>query len=154
MKADILNALIEAVKNVYGATGLGEFKMLGKPEFVSQPVSSESVCVLIGTTGDLQSQIVFSYTKITALEIANSLMMGLGSGELDEMSKSAIQELSNMTLGTFATLITNLNYKIDITIPTLLIGEGMQISSSTRGIKLRLGNDNGVGIVVTVMLKE
>jgi chemotaxis protein CheX len=57
-------------------------------------------------------------------------MMGMPVTELDEMSKSAISELTNMILGTTATIFYNKGIKIDITPPSLLLGESMQITTN------------------------
>ena len=155
MKADIINALIGAIKNVLAAAGSISAKLDGKPEFVTQPVYSEKVCVLIGTTGALSSQIVFEYTEESALFLADKMMMGFGSGELGEMEKSAISEFSNMTMGTFATSVTSMDMIIDITIPTLFVGDNMSLSSGVRGIKFKISSeDDTFKMSITVMLKD
>jgi len=55
--------------------------------------------------------------------------MGMPVAELDEMAKSAISELTNMVLGNTATLFSQNGVSIDITPPSLLMGENMQIST-------------------------
>ena len=46
------------------------------------------------------------------------------------MAKSAISELANMIMGNAATLLYNRGINIDITPPSLLMGENMQITPS------------------------
>ena len=58
------------------------------------------------------------------------MMMGMPVTEFDEMSKSAISEMSNMIMGNAATILYNRGINIDITPPSLLMGENMQITPS------------------------
>jgi len=46
------------------------------------------------------------------------------------MSKSALSELTNMILGNTATLLYNRGVGVEITPPSFLMGENMQISPS------------------------
>ena len=61
-------------------------------------------------------------------KIASAMMMGMKITELDEMSKSAIAESANMILGNAATILYNKGIKIEITPPSLMTGENIQIS--------------------------
>ena len=61
------------------------------------------------------------------------MMMGMPVDTMDEMAKSALSELGNMIMGNTATLLFNTGVNIDITPPTLMMGEKMQISNT--GIK-------------------
>lgn len=57
------------------------------------------------------------------------MMMGMPVEELDELSKSAITELSNMILGNAATIFYNRSIKMEITPPALFVGDNMEIST-------------------------
>lgn len=59
------------------------------------------------------------------------MMMGMPVDELDELSKSALSELANMIMGNSATLLFNAGVNIDITPPTLMMGDNMQISAGS-----------------------
>jgi len=61
------------------------------------------------------------------------MMMGMEVKSLDEMAKSAIAELGNMIMGNVSTEFYNTGVKIDITPPTVLVGNDMAFS--TKGIK-------------------
>ena len=68
--------------------------------------------------------------RSVALNIASNMMGGAEIAELDEISKSAISELANMILGNTATILYNKGIGIEITPPTFLMGENLQISNS------------------------
>jgi chemotaxis protein CheX len=69
-------------------------------------------------------------SKKVAFMIASAMMFGMPVDELNEISKSAISELTNMILGNTATLLYNKGIGIEITPPSLLLGENLQISPS------------------------
>jgi len=89
-----------------------------------------------------------------ALTAASGMMGGLNLTELDEMSKSALSELTNMILGNTATLLYNRGVGVEITPPSFLMGENMQISPSkmkTICIPLLLGEDKKIELDISVV---
>jgi len=97
------------------------------------PFMAESVVIIIGIAGEFKGQVFFSMDEETACNIASSMMMGMEVKSLDEMAKSAIAELGNMIMGNVSTEFYNTGVKIDITPPTVLVGNDMAFS--TKGIK-------------------
>lgn len=153
MNVNILNNLIRATSDIFKMTMNVELKS-GKPALVSSPITEEPVCILVGTTGELRGQVVLSFTKEIALDISQRMMMGMGSGVFDELAKSALQEIGNMTMGTFSTLLSQQDIIIDITPPALIEAESIKLSGD-KGIKLQLIDDtNSIVVNLTIMLKE
>ncbi|EGW38818.1 cheC-like family protein [Desulfosporosinus sp. OT] len=69
-----------------------------------------------------------SFSKAICCKIA-SVMMGCSLiTEIDEIGKSAIGELCNMILGHTATIFYRDNIIVDITPPTILTGDNIQLS--------------------------
>lgn len=56
------------------------------------------------------------------------MMGGYPVNELDDIAKSAISELCNMIMGNTATLYTQQNIRVNITPPTVLTGENLEIT--------------------------
>ena len=102
---------------------------LGKVYLKTSPYSSETVVVVVGLMGELRGQVLFSMDKTVAFQIASAMMMGMPICELDEMSKSAIAESTNMILGNAATLLYEKGVKIQITPPSIMMGNNIQIST-------------------------
>jgi chemotaxis protein CheX len=123
-----INPFIEASNNVLSQFGISLTP--GKIHLKTTPALSGKVCVIIGVTGNLKGQVFFNLEVDVALKIASYMMGGVEVKEFDELSKSAISELINMVLGNSATLFYNKGLNIDITPPSLIIGEKMTVSSS------------------------
>jgi len=150
-----LNPFIEGASSILNQTCHTEVAM-GKPHLKNSPFETDSVAVIIGITGDVKGQVIFTMTTNNAKKIASRMMMGMEVNELDDMSKSAISELTNMILGTTATNFSKLGVTIDITPPSLLLGNAMQISTSkaeTLGIPLNMA-EIGVDFEINIALQE
>jgi len=152
MNVEYINPFIEASKTVLKQiTGIDA--KLGKVYLKNSPYKSDSIVVIVGLTGMIRGQAIFAMSKDTGISIASSMMGGIQLVELDEMSKSALGELTNMILGNAATILYNKGIGIEITPPSLLMGENMQVSASklnTICIPLMLTGGNVLEIDIAV----
>lgn len=130
-----------------------EFAM-GKPYLKTSPFTAENMIIVVGITGEIRGQAVISMGIDMAKTIASAMMMGMPVHEMDEMAKSALSELGNMIMGNSATLLFNQGINIDITPPTLMMGENMSISSAQMTtISVPLNSDQG-SITFDISVKE
>lgn len=128
MKVEYINPFLKASVEVLRMMAQLEFAM-GKPYLKTSPFTPENLIIVVGITGEIRGQAVISMNLDTAKKIASSMMMGMPVDEMDEMAKSALSELGNMIMGNSATLLFNQGVNIDITPPTMMMGENMSISS-------------------------
>ncbi|SKC75563.1 chemotaxis protein CheX [Maledivibacter halophilus] len=128
MKAEYINPFIKASKDILTQMTHVEYKV-GKPTLKSSPCNANNIVILIGITGDIKGQAMINLNKSVALNVVSNMMGGMEIAELNDISKSALSELGNMILGNSATLLFNAGIKIDITPPTLMIGDNLSISS-------------------------
>jgi len=153
MNIEYINPFIEASQIVLKQIANMEAK-LGKVYLKDSPYRSDDLIVIVGLTGKMKGQAIFTMDTKVALKIASSMMGGMQLAGLDELSKSAIAELTNMILGNTATLLYNRGIDIEITPPSLLIGENIQVSSSTKMkticIPLLLNDTDHMDIDITV----
>jgi len=152
MKAEYVNPFIEASQNVLKQV-VGLDARLGKIYLKDSPYKSDDVMVIVGVTGKIRGQVIFTMGKKVATGIASSMMGGMPVPELDEISKSAISELTNMILGNTATLLYNKGIGVDITPPSFLTGENMEVSQNkirTLCIPLILSNMETIEIDVAL----
>lgn len=152
MNIEYINPFIEASQLVLQQIANISAK-LGKVYLKNSPYKSDNVLVIVGLTGKIRGQVTFSMSKATALHVASSMMGGMPLVELDELSKSAISELTNMILGNTATILYNKGIGVEITPPSFLLGENMEISPNkmkTICIPLLLGEDNVLDIDISV----
>jgi chemotaxis protein CheX len=151
MNVEYVNPFIEASQQVFQMmTGIKPG--LGKVKLKRSPYPSNSVAVIVGLTGKIRGQVIISLSIETALSIASAMMGGMTVQVLDEIAKSAISELGNMIMGNTATILFSRGIGIEITPPSLLMGEKMTISPSnmkTICIPLDLGENRKVNIDIS-----
>ncbi|HEX3030500.1 MAG TPA: chemotaxis protein CheX [Clostridia bacterium] len=152
MNIEYINPFIEASQTVLKQIANIDAK-LGKVYLKESPYKSDTLAIIVGLTGKIRGQAVFSMNVKVALSIASSMMCGMPVTELDDISKSAISELTNMILGNTATILYNKGVGIEITPPSLVLGDNLQISASkmkTICIPLNLGDDKMMELDISV----
>ena len=83
--------------------------------------------VFLGLTGDLYGTVILSMTQEASLKLASGMMGGMALPEHNEISYSAIKEILNITSGSSATRLSELGCLVDLTPPTLVVGENVDI---------------------------
>lgn len=145
MKAEYINTFIEAAQSVMHMVCDADAK-IGKLHLRNSPYSVNQVIIMIGVIGKIKGQVWFELSNETARNIASIMMGGVPIPELDEISKSAVSEMGNMIMGNTSTLFANQSIKIDITPPSLLTGEKIELSNRLSTIVVPL-NLEGIGTV-------
>jgi len=152
MNIEYINPFIEASQTVLKQIAQIDVK-LGKVYLKDSPYKSESIVIIVGITGSIRGQAIFTMSRELAMVIASSMMYGMEITEFDEIPKSAIAELTNMILGNAATLLYNKGVCIEITPPFLLLGDNVQISSNkmkTICVPLIISGDNVIELDISI----
>lgn len=145
MKVEYINTFIEASQSVIRMLTNAETE-IGRPYLKASPFYFNQIIIVIGVVGSLRGQIYFEMPDSTALSIASTMMGGMQLDGLDELSKSAISEMGNMIMGNASTLFDSRNIHIDITPPTLLSGERIEMSNKVATVVVPL-KVTGYGII-------
>lgn len=156
MNVEYINPFIEASRTVIKTVANIDVS-LGKVYLKASTYTSETIVVIVGIMGGLRGQVMFSMDKSVSLKIASAMMMGMTITELDEMSKSAIAESANMILGNAATILYSKGIKIEITPPSLMMGDNIQISTpkmTTLCIPLNLSSGGTIELDIALMDKD
>lgn len=153
MKAEYINPFIESAQSVVNML-LGIEIKLGKVYLKSSPFLVNQTVIIIGIIGKIKGQVYFELATDSAKKIASAMMGGMTIVELDEMSKSAVSEMVNMIMGNTSTAFAKKNIKVDITPPTLLMGEKIEISSKTPTIVVPLELEGLGTIAINVAVEE
>lgn len=124
---------IESFSSVMPQLGFDNVQK-GELSVKGQELICSGVVVVIGMVGLIKGNVVFRIDLETAKTIASIMMMGAPVDELDEMSQSALAELTNMLTAGAATHFSNAGIKIDISTPTLLYGNNISISMSSKQV--------------------
>lgn len=140
---EYMNPFLTAAKSVMKDICQIDTEM-GKPYITKTVFEGEKFVIMVGITGQLTGQVIFSMSDATACDIASKMMMGMPVPELNDMATSAVSELSNMVLGNAATIFSTKEILIDITPPSVLVGRDMEITvSDSKTICVPLTYDNG-----------
>ena len=82
----------------------------------------EMVAAYLGVEGDITGSILFLITKETALMVAGKLLGDYCTGELGEMERSAVKEVSNIITGSYLNAVATLtNLTIYPSVPDLAV---------------------------------
>lgn len=111
----ILNGTIESIRSVIPLT-----MAIDKPSLFTQPFTQMSISVLIGMTGDLCGRLMIEGHETMFGNIGETMF---GMPLEGEMLKSFTGELGNMIAGNLATIVSQKGITIDITPPTVLVGQ-------------------------------
>lgn len=149
MKVEYINPFIEAAQSVT-KTLCNVDTNLGKVHLKQSPFSVNQIVIMIGVVGKIKGQVCFELSNETAKKIASKMMGGMTITELDEISKSAISEMGNMIMGSASTIFANNTVYIDITPPTLLSGEKIEMSNKvpTIVVPLELESIGQINIII------
>lgn len=112
---NVINGLIEASKNVLPFQVETE-----EPTLINHPFSNGDIGVLIGLTGDVKGTIIIEGKEDLFAKISENLFGMVLEGE---MLHSFAGELGNMMAGHLSTYMTKNGFIMDITPPTVLVGE-------------------------------
>jgi chemotaxis protein CheX len=150
LDAKLLNPFIEAIFQVFPQLGIQDLKR-GAVRIEEKLTSTLDVLVIVGLSGKVRGSVGFNMNEATAKNMASAMMMGMPVESIDEMSISAISEMANMTAGTATTLLSSVVGPVDISPPTLIVGENLrarvsrvktvcvEIDSSIGKTELKLG---------------
>lgn len=152
MDVTYINSFLEACSSVLSEFGV-EFKS-GKPHLKGSYKLKDQIVILIGVTGQFKGQVLFNLDADSALKIVSNMMGGVEVKSFDDMSKSALSELVNMILGNTATVFYNKGINIDITPPSVLMGDNMSLTPQTPTISIPLEFNVGGKMDLDITLKE
>lgn len=114
---------------------------VGKPERTDFYLKEKTYAIQVGVVGEMKGQVILAMLDDNAKDIASKMMFGMPVNELDEMSSSALNELSNMIMGNTATIFSTLGILIDITPPLAVHGENLRLKTDIEGIKVPMMHD-------------
>ena len=129
MDAKLVNPFVDAFTTVMPQMGFPEPTRL-KMGVKTKNAVSLGVSVIVGFTKQIRGNVVYNMSEDTAKFIASTMMMGMPVAEFDGMAQSAISEMSNMLTANAATNLTGMGLEVDISTPSLSIGENFQVKIS------------------------
>lgn len=121
MNREYFSAFSNAVLNIMPQLGI-EDVAAGEIIECGRNIEASGVVCIVGILGDLSGNVIFSMSEAEAKGIASAMMGGMEVPEFDELTQSAISELSNMLAANACIGLTELGLHTDISTPTLMQG--------------------------------
>jgi chemotaxis protein CheX len=147
VSVELINPFISAAQSVLRDLAQINTKM-GKPYLKKPEYEGQVVSIIVGITGELRGQVILTLDERTACDIASHMMMGMPVPELNDMSRSAVSELSNMILGNAATIFSTKGITVDITPPNLCVGSNMSFTvSDSKTICVPIDREDGSSLM-------
>jgi chemotaxis protein CheX len=145
MNVENINPFIQAAQSVLKTLCSTE-AILGKIYMKNSPYLADQMIIVVGVVGKMRGQVCFELSQETAKSIASAMMYGMPVVEMDDISKSAISEMGNMIMGNTCILFGQKSIHIDITSPSLMSGNNIEISNKLPTIAIPLSLD-GYGVI-------
>lgn len=128
MDAAIINPFVVAAIDVLRGEIGGPISR-GSPRLEDSPLVSQDVSVLIALIGQVQGLVLMGMSHETALRVA-SQMVGGEVGTLDDLSRSALAELTNIVSGRASMDLEQGGRSCNISAPTVVTDQGFVISET------------------------
>lgn len=138
INAEFVNPFLEAASAVFKSI-LNVDLRRGKLIIKESPIPSMDVAILIGITGSVTGEVVYSLGFNMVNKIAEILTPGLSAEQIKSEYKDIIGELANMITGNAMNLFATKGKTIEITTPTVVEGKDFTITmikQTTLGINL------------------
>lgn len=90
-------------------------------------ITTFDISSIIAMTGEVNGSVILSFPAKVACKIASSMLMEEKS-DLDKDVEDAIGEIGNIIVGNARRQLMSSGFKLNISIPSVVIGEGHKIS--------------------------
>ncbi|MBP9562321.1 chemotaxis protein CheX [Acetoanaerobium noterae] len=151
MDVRLINPFIGAVTGIMPQIGFSNITRKGI-SLKEKKFMVSGVVLTLGIVGDKKGNVVYSIDMDGAKKIASTMMMGMPVEELDDMSKSALSELSNMLTANASINFSNDGINVDISVPTMMYGEEIEINLQKDNIVCIDFDVDGIVLSVNVAL--
>lgn len=152
INVEYINPLLKAsVKVIQDACRMDV--TIGRPSIAQAAFTDDELLILMGITGEMKGQAILDFPNVSALKIASAMCM-MELPQLDELAQSALCELCNMVMGNTATLYSLGGISIDITPPTLCMGNVTFNSSYAANICIPFNYEGQYLFKIFIAIKE
>jgi chemotaxis protein CheX len=127
MNVKFLNPFVEAAAEVLEKEVAVTVKR-GNLTMQATAMTTDEVTVLINLVGQVQGVVLYCMPFATGLNMV-SQMMGQKFTEFDTLAQSGVSELGNVITGRATIKLSRAGYQSNISPPTMIIGQGIQIST-------------------------
>ncbi|MEF2968979.1 chemotaxis protein CheX [Paenibacillus sp. M1] len=141
---DLLNSAIESIRHVFSCP-----MQVEAPNLFDQSFIQSDVGVLVGIVGDVEGRLIIEGEGRIFSRLSQNMF---GMALEGDMLHSFVGEMANMIAGNTSTILSGKGRKIDITPPTVMVGQ-LQLFGFQRGIRVKINLDE-IGPVNTILLLQ
>lgn len=126
MKAEYANPFITSAVKVFRkeiGIELSRKSLIKK----TSPMPSQDISIIIGVTGPIKGQVVYSMDINFAEAVCKAMLPGKVPAEVRKMTHSAVSELANMITGMASIDLAGEDQLINITPPTVFSGPALRV---------------------------
>ncbi len=127
MDVKFLNPFIQAAVEVL-KTEVDSNAVRGEVTMHKSALTSDDITVLINLIGDVYGVVMYGMSTVTCLNLVSKIM-GQEFTEFDTLAQSGVAELGNVISGQATIRFSESGYKSNISTPTVLNGNGVEIST-------------------------
>lgn len=126
MKAEYANVFIRGATTVFTHEVGVRLSRTGLTRKDS-PVPSMPISIVIGITGSIRGQVVYSMDAGFAYAVAKAMIPNKPTTELRKLTNSAVSEIANMITGQASIALAGEDRLIHLTPPAVFSGAGMTV---------------------------
>lgn len=126
MKAEYANVFVRGATTVFTqevGVNLSRTGLTRK----SAPVPNLPISIVIGITGGIRGQVVYSMDQTFAYAVTKAMIPNKLPSELKKLTNSAVSEIANMITGQASIALAGENDLIHLTPPAVFSGSGMTV---------------------------
>ncbi len=126
MKAEYANVFVRGATTVFTqevGVNLSRTGLTRK----SAPVPNLPISIVIGITGGIRGQVVYSMDQTFAYAVAKAMIPNKLPSELKKLTNSAVSEIANMITGQASIALAGENDLIHLTPPAVFSGSDMTV---------------------------
>ena len=132
MSMEHTEAFFNSFQSVMPQLGIEDILLNSIDELGNKAKTPEVACI-IGIVGDMKGSVIYAMDIEAAKSISGTMMGGMELEEFDEIAQSAVSELGNMLAANACTELSYNNIKVDVSTPTLMLGN-FSVSASAEHI--------------------
>jgi len=119
MKAEYVNPFLESASLVFRDM-LGTELLRGKTSIKNDGTPTHEIAMILGITGNVTGQIIYSMNKETAFKLVRKLMPGVDDGTVESEYKDVLGEIANMITGNAINIFLTNDKDLDVTVPQVV----------------------------------
>lgn len=127
MDVKFLNPFVQAAVEVL-KTEVDSNAIRGQISLHKSSLTSDDITVLINLIGDVYGVVMYGMATATCLKLVSKIM-GQEFTEFNSLAQSGVAELGNVISGQATIRFSESGYKSNISTPTVLNGNGVEIST-------------------------